>query len=218
MNVSRETVNETTTPSAPDEARRVFSDQLVRTEAFASLLAEVATVRGLIGPREVPRLWDRHLLNCAVVTDLVDDGASVCDIGSGAGLPGLVMAIRRPDLTVTLIEPLLRRTTFLAEVVSELGLDNVLVRRGRADEFHGKATFDIVTSRAVAPLDRLSRWSLPLVRSGGLFLAMKGSSAEDEVAVAAQVIASERGHLIGVTELGRGLVEPPVRVVQIGKK
>ncbi len=196
----------------------MFSDQLGTAEAFAALLAEVATVRGLIGPREVPRLWERHLLNCAVVTDLVDDGASVCDIGSGAGLPGLVMAIRRPDLAVTLVEPLLRRTTFLEEVVASLGLDNVLVRRGRAEEFHGKATFDVVTSRAVAPLDRLSRWSLPLVRSGGLFLAMKGSSAEDEVAVASKAIAAERGHVIGVMELGRGFVEPPVRVVQIGKK
>lgn len=218
MNVSRETVNEPTTPSAPDVARRVFSDALPTVEAFAALLATEATVRGLIGPREVPRLWERHLLNCAVVTDLVDDGASVCDLGSGAGLPGLVMAIRRPDLTVTLVEPLLRRTTFLEEVVATLSLDNVQVRRGRAEDLHRNEAFDVVTSRAVAPLDRLTRWSLPLVRSGGLFLAMKGSSAEEEIVVARKTISSERGHLVGVIELGSEFLEPPVRVVQIRKK
>lgn len=199
-------------------ARGVFSDALATAEAFAGLLAGTATVRGLIGPREVPRLWERHLLNCAVVTELVDEGASVCDIGSGAGLPGLVMAIRRPDLLITLVEPLLRRTTFLEEVVAELGLDNVQVRRARAEELHGTDMFDVVTSRAVAPLDRLSRWSLPLVRSGGLFLAMKGSSAQTEVMTAAKVIARERGQVLGVVELGNEFLDPPVRVVQIRKR
>ena len=137
--------------------------------------------RGLIGPREAPRIWDRHLLNCAVLTDVLPDGTDVCDIGSGAGLPGLVLAIRRPDLRVTLVEPLLRRTTFLSEVVERLGLDNVEVRRGRAEELHGSAEFSVVTSRAVAPLPRLLAWSMPLVRQGGALVAMKGSSALDEV-------------------------------------
>ncbi|RNL75399.1 16S rRNA (guanine(527)-N(7))-methyltransferase RsmG [Nocardioides marmorisolisilvae] len=209
--VSRET------PPAPPEAQGVFSDALPTAEAYAGLLATDGIVRGLIGPREVPRLWDRHLLNCAVVTDAVPEGSSVCDIGSGAGLPGLVMAIRRADLTVTLVEPLLRRTTFLDEAVEALGLANVRVVRGRADELHGKETFDVVTSRAVAPLDRLSRWSLPLVRAGGEFLAMKGSSAEDELAAAAKVIAQERGQVQGVVELGAELLAPPVRVVRILK-
>ncbi|WP_246005044.1 16S rRNA (guanine(527)-N(7))-methyltransferase RsmG [Nocardioides marmorisolisilvae] len=195
----------------------MFSDALPTAEAYAGLLATDGIVRGLIGPREVPRLWDRHLLNCAVVTDAVPEGSSVCDIGSGAGLPGLVMAIRRADLTVTLVEPLLRRTTFLDEAVEALGLANVRVVRGRADELHGKETFDVVTSRAVAPLDRLSRWSLPLVRAGGEFLAMKGSSAEDELAAAAKVIAQERGQVQGVVELGAELLAPPVRVVRILK-
>ncbi|RNL60865.1 16S rRNA (guanine(527)-N(7))-methyltransferase RsmG [Nocardioides marmoriginsengisoli] len=205
-------------PSAPDVARRVFSQSLPTAEAYAELLATDGIVRGLIGPREVPRLWDRHLLNCAVVTDAVDQGASVCDIGSGAGLPGLVMAIRRPDLMVTLVEPLLRRTTFLEEAVGILALKNVRVRRGRAEDLHGVATFDVVTSRAVAPMDRLSRWSLPLVRSGGSFLAMKGSSAETEVADAAKVIGKEKGQVQGVIELGTGLLETPVRVVRIVKR
>lgn len=202
-------------PSAPTSARGVFSDALPTAVRFADLLASAGIVRGLIGPREVPRLWDRHLLNCAVVTDLIDDGSTVCDIGSGAGLPGLVLAIRRPDLQVTLVEPLLRRTTFLDEAVAELGLRNVAVLRARAEELHGKATFDVVTSRAVAPLDRLSRWSLPLTRSGGLFLSMKGSSAEAELQAASAVIARAQGQVLGIELAGSGVVEPPVRVVRI---
>ena len=210
--VSRET------PSVPPVARRVFSDALPTAERYADLLATEGIVRGLIGPREVPRLWDRHLLNCAVVTDAVKHGSTVADIGSGAGLPGLVMAIRRPDLKVTLVEPLLRRTTFLEEVVGELGLKHVRIRRGRAEDLHGVAAFDVVTSRAVAPLDRLSRWSLPLVRSGGSFLAMKGSSAETEIAAAAKVISKEKGEVRGVLELGQGLLDSPVRVVHVRKR
>jgi 16S rRNA (guanine527-N7)-methyltransferase len=210
--VSRET------PPAPPVAQGVFSVALPTAEAFAELLATDGIVRGLIGPREVPRLWDRHLLNCAVVTDAVPEGASVCDIGSGAGLPGLVMAIRRPDLNLTLVEPLLRRTTFLEEAVARLGLSNVRIVRARAEELHGSDTFDVVTSRAVAPLDRLSRWSLPLVRSGGEFLAMKGSSAEGELEAAARVISKERGEVQGVLELGAAFLDAPVRVVRILKQ
>lgn len=197
-------------------ARGVFSDALPTAERFADLLATEAALRGLIGPRELPRLWDRHLLNCALVTDLIAEGASVCDIGSGAGLPGLVMAIRRPDLTVTLVEPLLRRTTFLEEMVERLGLANVTVLRGRAEE--QKVTFDVVTARAVAPLDRLSRWALPLTRSGGEFLAMKGSSAETEIEAASAVIRRQGGTVKGVVDLGVGVVDPPVRVVRIEKR
>jgi 16S rRNA (guanine527-N7)-methyltransferase len=196
----------------------VFSDALVTAERFASLLATEGTLRGLIGPREVPRLWDRHLLNSALVTDLVDPGASVCDIGSGAGLPGLVMAIRRPDLRVTLVEPLLRRTTFLDEAVAELDLDNVEVVRARAEALHGTRTFDVVTSRAVAPMIRLSEWSLPLVRSGGEFLAMKGSSVQAELDSAAQAISAGHGVLDRIVELGSEILETPVRVVRIVKE
>ena len=203
------------TPSAPESARGVFADRLPLAERYADLLATDATVRGLIGPREVPRLWERHLLNCALVTDLVPPGATVCDIGSGAGLPGLVMAIRRPDLTVTLVEPLLRRTTFLEEVVTALGLVRVTVQRARAEDLHGAQTFDVVTSRAVAPMARLSQWSLPLVRSGGAFLAMKGSSVQAELDSAARIIRTGRGVLDGIVELGREIMDPPVRVVRV---
>src|SRR6478672_5902058 len=179
MDVSRET------PSAPDVARRVFSSaRLPLVEQFADLLATDGVVRGLIGPREAPRLWERHLVNCALLGDLIPQEASVCDIGSGAGLPGLVLAVARPDLRLTLVEPLLRRTTFLEEAVSALGLDNVEVVRGRADALHGVRTFDMVTSRAVAPLERLLGWSMPLVAPTGALVAMKGSSVDEEIEAA----------------------------------
>jgi 16S rRNA (guanine527-N7)-methyltransferase len=197
----------------------VFASALPRAEEFAELLTREATVRGLIGPREVPRLWERHLLNCAVVTDLMPQGSSVCDIGSGAGLPGIVLAIRRPDLQVTLVEPLLRRTTFLELAVSTMELTNVHVHRGRAEELHREQNgrYDVVTSRAVAPMDRLSRWSLPLVRPGGLFLAMKGSSAPEELASAAPVLRKLGGRDATVETVGGTWLAPPVTVVSVRK-
>ena len=200
--VSRET------PPAPDSARGVFPlERLPLAEQYADLLATDGVVRGLIGPREAPRLWDRHLLNCAVLADLLPEQASVCDIGSGAGLPGLVLAIARPDLRITLVEPLLRRTTFLEEVVTRLGLDDrVEVVRGRAEALHGERTFDVVTSRAVAPLDRLLGWSMPLVSPTGALVAMKGSSIREEIEAAAPVLrrlacAPPEVHVLGTDRL-----------------
>jgi 16S rRNA (guanine527-N7)-methyltransferase len=208
-----------TAPSPPDVARRVFSGALPQAEAFCSLLAREATVRGLIGPREVPRLWERHLVNCALVAEVIPDGVTVADLGSGAGLPGLVLAIVRSDLKLTLVEPLLRRTTFLGEAVVELQLgDRVEVVRGRAEQLHGTRTFDVVTSRAVAPMERLARWSLPLVRAGGEVVAMKGASAADEVAEARSVLTKLGGELIGIDRLGAGRVDPPVTVVRVRKR
>ena len=165
----------------PESAREVFGDRWPVAASYAELLATDGVTRGLIGPREAPRIWERHLYNCVLLTDLLVRDAEVCDIGSGAGLPGLVLAIRRPDLRVTLVEPLLRRTTFLSETVERLGLGNVTVVRDRAENLHGTSEFDVVTSRAVAPLPRLLAWSLPLVRPGGSMLALKGASAREEV-------------------------------------
>jgi 16S rRNA (guanine527-N7)-methyltransferase len=207
--VSRET------PPAPDLARGVFADRLQLAVRYADLLAREGTLRGLIGPREVPRLWERHLLNCAVIADLVPPGASVCDVGSGAGLPGLALAIRRPDLRVCLVEPLLRRSAFLEEAVAALGLD-VEVRRARAEDLHGQVEFDVVTSRAVAPLERLAAWSMPLVRGGGENLAMKGSSARAEVAASARALRRWGARDWSVETLGHEL-ETPVTVVRIRK-
>jgi 16S rRNA (guanine527-N7)-methyltransferase len=173
------------TPPTPEAARGAFpSERLALAERYVELLATAGVERGLIGPREAPRLWERHVLNCLAVAQAVPHGATVADLGSGAGLPGLVLAIGRPDLSVTLVEPLLRRTTFLDEVVSELGLDRADVVRGRAEELHGRRTFDVVTARALAPLERLLGWAWPLVGPAGALVAMKGSSAADEIEAA----------------------------------
>lgn len=181
--VSRET------PSTPEAARRAFpSERLDRAERYVEVLATDGVVRGLIGPREAPRLWDRHILNCVAVEAMIPEGSSVCDVGSGAGLPGLVLAIARPDLEVELVEPLLRRTTFLTETIDALDLDNVTVTRGRADDLHGVRRYDVVTSRAVAPLTRLLEWSMPLVAPEGVLLAMKGSSVADEIQEAGETL------------------------------
>lgn len=209
-----DSVSRETAPPAPDVARGVFGSRLPLAVAYADLLAGEATVRGLIGPREVPRLWERHLLNCALVADLVPEGASVVDIGSGAGLPGLVLALHRPDLQVTLLEPLLRRTTFLELATSRMELDNVTVHRGRAEEVHGEMYFDVVTSRAVAPLEKLARWSLPLVARGGAMLAMKGSSATEELADAERGLRRLGARRFEVHRLGVDLLDPPVTVVE----
>lgn len=184
--VSRET--------PPPHAAGVFASRLPVAEQYAHLLATDGVVKGLIGPREVPRLWDRHLMNSAVVVPRVPLGATVADVGTGAGLPGLVWAIARPDLTVTLIEPLLRRTTFLEQAVATLELDNVEVLRARAEEV--TSTYDVVTARAVAALDKLGRWCLPLVAPGGVLLAMKGRTAADEVTQATATL-----HRLGATSI-----------------
>lgn len=165
----------------------MFGGSWPQLRQFAELLADAGVVRGLIGPREVPRLWERHLLNCAQIAPAFDHGARVCDLGSGAGLPGVVLALARTDLEVTLLEPLLRRTAFLNEIVDTLGLERVRVLRGRAEE-HAGAGFDAVTARAVAPLDRLVGWALPMCRPGGKLVAMKGEGAAAELATATDAL------------------------------
>ena len=203
-------------PPPPASAHRLFAPgRLELAERYAELLATEGVVRGLIGPREGPRLWDRHLLNCAVLGELVPTGATVCDVGSGAGLPGLVLAIARPDLTVTLVEPLLRRTTFLEEVVSDLGLVRVDVHRGRAESLHGIRTFDVVTSRAVAPLDRLLAWSMPLVSPTGELVAMKGTSAADEVAAAEKALRRLGCATPEVLSVGTNLTDSPTTAIRV---
>jgi 16S rRNA (guanine527-N7)-methyltransferase len=195
----------------------VFASRLPIAEEYAGLLANEGIVRGLIGPREVPRLWDRHLMNSAVVAEQITRGASVADIGSGAGLPGLVLAVARPDLRVTLIEPLLRRSTFLIEAVASLGLDNVEVVRARAEDLHGERTFDVVTSRAVAPLDRLARWSLPLTRGGGTFLPMKGSTAATELTAAADLLRRSGASSWSIVSVGNDILTIPVTLIRVEK-
>jgi len=162
----------------------VFGSRLPLAQEYHDSLATDGSTRGFIGPREVPRLWERHILNCAVIEQVIPEGTTVIDVGSGAGLPDIPLAIARPDLHITLIEPLLKRYNYLNEVTEKLGLDNVTVLRGRAEEGPIKKAVvgaDVVTSRAVAPLGRLAKWSLPLVRKGGEMIALKGSSVHEEL-------------------------------------
>ena len=186
---------------------------------FAEILATRGVERGLIGPREVPRLWSRHLVNCAVVAQEADgdlpQGCTVADVGSGAGLPGLVWALVRPDLQVTLIEPLLRRATFLSEVVDELSLsDRVSVLRARAEDV-APATFDVVTARAVARLPQLLMWTLPLAHVGGVVLALKGSGARQEVDEAQGAAAELGAGPVTIRSYGVDVIDPPTTVVVV---
>jgi len=207
---------ETGAPEPPEAARALLGDRLATMVAYAELLASEAVLRGLIGPREVPRLWDRHLLNCAVVAELVPSGATVDDVGSGAGLPGIVLAILRPDLKVALVEPLLRRTVFLEEAVQTLGLSNVVVLRQRAEErASSRPSRDVVTARAVAPLERLAGWCLPLLKPGGVLLALKGSAADEELLAARDVLRRLGGVGAEVLRVGGDVVDPATTVVRI---
>ena len=193
-----------------------FGDRVGLALAFASHLAGTGVSRGLLGPREVPRLWSRHVLNCAAVASLVPADAQVVDVGSGAGLPGIVLALARPDLHVTLVEPLLRRVGWLEDVVGDLGLDSVTVVRGRAEELRGYA-FDVATARAVAALDRLAVWCLPLLREGGVLLALKGRSAAEELAQAEPALRRLGAVSWGVREVGGGVLDEPTTVVEVHK-
>ncbi|HUR51149.1 MAG TPA: 16S rRNA (guanine(527)-N(7))-methyltransferase RsmG [Mycobacteriales bacterium] len=200
---------------SPAAAAEVFGSALPRLEAYAALLAGPGTERGLLGPREVPRLWERHLLNCAGLSSLVEDGQVVLDLGSGAGLPGIVLALQRPEVQVVLVESLQRRAQFLAECVEALGLRNTLVRRSRAEELHGKLEVDVVTARAVAPVDRLAAWSLPLLHPGGRLLAVKGEQAQAELEVAGPALARLGAVSSSVVEVGSGELGTHARIVVV---
>ncbi|KLJ04238.1 16S rRNA (guanine(527)-N(7))-methyltransferase RsmG [Streptomyces albidoflavus] len=203
-------------PEAPAVAREVFGERFPDAVRYAELLADAGVRRGLIGPREVPRLWERHLLNCAVLSEAIDEGVSVCDVGSGAGLPGIPLALVRPDLSITLLEPLLRRTTFLTEVVELLRLDHVTVVRGRAEEVLGKLPpVHVVTARAVAPLERLAGWGVPLLRPYGEMLALKGDTAEEEVKAASAALSKLGAVSTSVVQVGEGIVDPLSTVVRV---
>ncbi|MFF0489130.1 16S rRNA (guanine(527)-N(7))-methyltransferase RsmG [Nocardia sp. NPDC004068] len=201
----------------PPVATRVFGERLPLAERYHAVLATAGVERGLIGPREIPRLWERHILNCAVVGELIPPGAAVVDIGSGAGLPGIPLAIARPDLRITLVEPLLRRTIFLAEFIEAAGLE-VTVVRGRAEQPDVRKEAggaDVVTSRAVAPLGKLAKWSLPLVHDHGRMLALKGSSAAEELERDQADIARAGGGNAQVLECGAGIVSPATVVLSV---
>lgn len=210
--------------SAPDPppdwrpaAQALFGERLVFARRFAELLVTRGTKQGLLGPREGQRIWERHLLNSAVLTEALLAEERVADVGSGAGLPGIPLALARPDLHLTLIEPMERRCVFLREVVSELALDErVVVVRGRAPECAKQLVpVTTVVARAVAPLDRLVSWTMPLCQPGGRLLALRGRTAELEIETMRADIGRAGGEGLSLTVLGRGLLPEPVNVVEV---
>ena len=200
--------------STPEIAVKVFGDRLELAQRYAQALATDGIERGLIGPREIPRIWERHVLNSAVLGEVVPEGARVIDVGSGAGLPGIPLAIARPDVEVMLLEPLLRRTRFLEEMVSVLGI-SCSVHRGRAEESSIVASIegaDVATSRAVAPLGKLTGWSLPLVRIGGEMIAIKGSTVDEEIERDAKTIKRVGGAHPRVQAIGKDILSESTNV------
>ncbi len=202
-------------PGPPPAAREIFGDRLSKAERYAALLKGPGLERGLIGPREASRVWERHILNCAVVAELVPSPCTLADIGSGAGLPGIVLAIALPGVSVTLVEPLLRRSVFLEECVVELGLKNAVVCRARAEELKGVLSADVVTARAVAPMRQLAVWAAGVVRPGGTILALKGDRAGGELREAKATLRKLGLQSPEIVTVGSGRVEPETLVVRI---
>nr|WP_281497338.1 16S rRNA (guanine(527)-N(7))-methyltransferase RsmG [Ornithinimicrobium sp. F0845] len=199
----------------PPVAAEVFGNRLPLAEHFAHLLADTGVTHGLIGPRETPRLWDRHLLNCGVVESVLPHRTRLVDVGSGAGLPGMVLAIARPDLDVVLVEPMLRRTTWLETAAAELSLGNVQVLRGRAQDFWGKLRAPVVTARAVARIGELASWCLPLLEADGRLMALKGASAAQELAEDEATVRRAGGRETQVIVLGEDVLPEPTRLVEV---
>jgi 16S rRNA (guanine527-N7)-methyltransferase len=196
----------------PDAAAAVFGDRLGVARAFVGALADEGERRGLIGPLELPRLWSRHILNSAIIAPLLR--GRVGDIGSGAGLPGLVLAIARPDVEFVLIEPMERRVLWLNEQVTALGLENVSVVRARSEEWDGRGTLDAATARAVSALRTLIPLTAPLVRNGGELVLLKGANAPAEIEAAAKQIRRFGLTNVRVEVVGEGVLDDPTRVVR----
>ena len=196
----------------PAQAALVFGDQLALARQFTANLAQYGEELGLIGPLELPRLWTRHILNCGIVAPLLH--GRVGDVGSGAGLPGLVLAIARPDVEFVLIEPMERRTAWLNDQVAALGLTNVTVVRDRAEDVRRDVLLDQVTARAVSALKKLIPMTAPLVRPGGELVLMKGAGAAAEIDAAAKQIRAFKLSNVEVLTLGEGLLDDVTRVVR----
>ncbi|HEY6795437.1 MAG TPA: 16S rRNA (guanine(527)-N(7))-methyltransferase RsmG [Kineosporiaceae bacterium] len=210
-----------TTPEAapPNEpvgaVTALFRERADVARMFRSHLATSAVERGLLGPREIPRLWERHILNCVAISAFVPQKSTMVDVGSGAGLPGLAIAIARPDVEVTLVEPLQRRVGWLDEVVADLGLTNVMVVRARAEDLRGHLLVEVATARAVAALPVLAGWCLPLLQPAGRLLALKGRTAEAELAASVDALRNLGAQRWQVRQVGGGVLTEPTTVIEV---
>lgn len=205
-------------PPTPPAAVLVFGPRLALAEEFVRVLADTGISHGLIGPREAPRLWDRHVLNCAIAhlaIPQLDESQEVIDVGSGAGLPGLALAIARPDLHLHLVEPLSRRTGWLSGTVAELGLTNVTVHTARAEALWDRLHAPWVTARAVSNIVQLAEWTLPLLEPRGSLLALKGSRARDELDQGRTALTRLGAAEASVVELGVDLLEEPTTLIKV---
>lgn len=203
--------------SDQEVSREIFGLGLSAAEEYGRMLAEEGELRGLIGPREVPRLWRRHILNSAAVGRFLPEEGRVADVGSGAGLPGIVLAIMKPELEFSLIEPMERRVEWLAEIVEALDLDNVVIHQRRAEELHKRETFDAVTARAVAGMDKLLRFTMPLVSRNGRLLALKGQRVHQEIEDAKYVFKKFNAATVGVHEVDVVGDGDPTYVVEVAR-
>ena len=197
----------------PEAAEAIFGSQIKLARGYAQMLANDSDELGLLGPRELDKIWSRHILNSAVVAELVRPGELVADVGSGAGLPGIPMAIAAPETNFVLIEPMDRRASWLQEVAQELGLQNVEVQRARAEEVEG-GQFDVVTARAVAALDKLLRLCVPLLKPGGRVIALKGSKAPEEIEAAQKLQKKLKIEGFEIVICGEKFLAEPTSVVQ----
>jgi 16S rRNA (guanine527-N7)-methyltransferase len=199
----------------PAEAAAVFGENIAQARKFFDLIVRDGDLLGLVGPRELPKLWSRHILNSAVVAELVEDGQLVGDVGSGAGFPGIPMAIMRPNVRFVLIEPMERRSSWLADVVvPELGLQNVKVLRGRAEEAPLR-NYDVVTARAVSALPKLLRMLAPLAVKGGQILALKGSKAQQEIDDSLPLVKKLKLDSFEIVTVGENFLADPTTVVRV---
>ena len=196
----------------PAIAAAVFGAGIDQARGYAAALVRDSDTLGLLGPREMPKLWSRHILNSAVVAELVNDGETVADVGSGAGLPGIPMAIAKPNAHFTLIEPMERRSEWLKQMVEELDLKNVTVLRARAEEV-GQA-FDVVTARAVAALPKLLRWCVPICHEGGRVIALKGAKATEEIEDARKLAKKLKIKDFEIVTVGAQILPEPTLVVR----
>lgn len=207
--VSRET------PPAPEILGELAGAHAPQLVAYADILATRGLEHGVLGPRELPRIWERHIVNCALMAPALAQSSSVADLGSGAGLPGIVLAVLRPDCSFVLLEPLERRALFLLTVLEELGIANATVLRERAEAARGTVLVSTVTSRAVATLDKLAAWSLPLLEPAGRLLAIKGRSAEAELQASTRALRAAGAVRWSVDRYGEGRVIEPTTVVTV---